>query len=724
MLKERDPKTEAAANFAARLWRLRNHPISMAVVMLLICILGLILRYEDASDWERIPHMGLSPDGEYYSTTYDGYYYLSIARDINEGTPGASEFLKGVPDRDPLNRSPLLSVLIGLGSHWSGVSENHLGAILIPVLGVLVAIPVYFIGLMIGGRVMGLSAALFTLTAPYLLYRSAVGWIDTDALNPFFAMTAAVLFGKFAVTTNSRRYLYLGYGLALWLVFLWWWDMAPGPVTLITFLPLSMALILYYRAPRSEWRWMLGGGILVGIIVMVLVDVPALINKSVAKLLYVAKTETGDFPNIGVSISEQSRAGIHDLVAGIASQEYVLILIGVGLVWMLIARPRLSLVLLPLPLTMLGMAVMFAERFMIFLGPLAGLSIGFLVQRLWNLNRHWVTARAAAVCLLIGVLLPNISTNGAATRFPKPNPSLVSLLEKIRTETPRDALIWSWWDYGYPILYWSRRATLADGSYHPGEAMVHVAWPLTVSDPRSAANFMQFYSLQGNRGIHRVYSAHNNDKGSALARLKELLSKGPQEARRSLELQPLQALEELRSVEDWVKFLYPGEEQTRPIYLLLNRDMLGKAYWWFWFGTWDTERKKGDHVRPMELRGLREQNGVISRPGFTLDRARGTGEIRTAKGQQYFSIKGLSEQTGRSYRLYNYPFNGKAGGFTWYKDAGVGILYGSQIASSVFGQLYFASAIQEGWFERIFFQPHGNQLWKVNPDHYSPPKLQ
>ena len=137
-----------------------------------------------------------------------------------------------------------------------------------PLLGIWLAVPLYLFGRLYGGRMMALVAVCTGLCANYYVYRSNLGWFDTDCLNVTFAFSITYLFIRFGLVNGPRRFVYLAGGGIGYLLFLMWWDQAAQAVTLITLAPLLTVLLLYYR-PKGKERW-LAVAIAVALLAMVL----------------------------------------------------------------------------------------------------------------------------------------------------------------------------------------------------------------------------------------------------------------------------------------------------------------------------------------------------------------------------------------------------------------------------------------------------------------------
>ncbi|MEZ0289860.1 MAG: hypothetical protein ABWJ42_02075 [Sulfolobales archaeon] len=102
--------------------------------------------------------------------------------------------------------------------------------------------------------------------------------------------------------------------------------------------------------------------------------------------------------------------------------------------------------------------------------------------------------------------LPMIVTSGIAVNTPAD--AWIRALEWIRNNTPRDAVIVAWWDYGYWITPLGERASIADGSTINGTQIEILAKILSTNNESIAVDMMKRYlHLQPNKTYVLVYDA-------------------------------------------------------------------------------------------------------------------------------------------------------------------------------------------------------------------------
>ncbi|MEO8602533.1 MAG: STT3 domain-containing protein [bacterium] len=112
-----------------------------------------------------------------------------------------------------------------------------------------------------------------------------------------------------------------------------------------------------------------------------------------------------------------------------------------------------------------------AVRFMLLLAAPFGLAAGVAIGRLHLALDEWATpygrlARGAVTAAALALLfLPlRISYGTAGAYLPRIDRAWVEAFSAIDASTPPDAIVNTWWDYGYWAKYYTRRRVSADGS--------------------------------------------------------------------------------------------------------------------------------------------------------------------------------------------------------------------------------------------------------------------
>jgi undecaprenyl-diphosphooligosaccharide---protein glycotransferase len=390
------------------------------VVMLLACFaVSVGIRYQQLETWKLNPQayfVGERP----MMTTLDAPFWLRWAREYNEGVYLQKDNLRNYPDRteafrerfvpqkfrDPqanfstsssssLSSSeipeiryrdvPLLSFLIAHLAPFFNYNYYFAGTLLIPVLASLFILPLGIYFFQIGVPVSGLLGGLIGTFAGGYYMRSSIGRIDTDMLNLFFPVLAALMI-LLASRTKSERSVLLyatGTGLSLFL-FQWWYNKAG--YTLIYFIVLVFSLFIQQIRFRT---------VLLSAILFVLCSYPGTFLggtgdfqgfvKSYFTIEESRETLTDNriasatFPNTFTTISEVDHVSMDEVFRRVISNPLFDWAGLIGFFGFAVFRWR---ILLPLaPMLALGlMSFQSSNRFIMYLAPFIGIGLGWLLQ--------------------------------------------------------------------------------------------------------------------------------------------------------------------------------------------------------------------------------------------------------------------------------------------------------------------------------------------------------
>ena len=692
------------------------HTALEILAVLCIIALGIFCRLEDLSQWKKVESHTFY-DTKPIHTTFDAWFYLSLAQDLIDDTYTQPDEKRGVPQSPPRPvPPPMISVLAATIVKATNYNLCWVGAILPAVLGPLLVIPLYMIGRFYGGVMCAMLSSLLSVLYPFFIARSNVGRFDTDCLILTFALGAVYLFMRFGLTHTRSRYIFFCAGMLLSALFLWWWDQAQAAVFALAGLPLLIALIFYYRPKRKEgiifYSILIGGGI----IVIIFTD-PALPLRIAERLwrefLYISKGQSGNFPNVGNTISEQYTSSLADIINTTTANTLSFILAAVGFV-LLLWRRRLQAVFLITFIIMSYLAITTANRFILFMIPLVALGTGYAGACIWQALRKTQPLNTL-ICIGLAALLsiPLLTLNARNTRQPKEPGFMVQAMYRIRETTPEDAVIWAWWDHGYALTYYARRATINDGSIHAGELTVINAIPYTTDSFRLAANFMQFYVTQGMGGMHRINSQFNNNPEQGIQFIKSVLGAGPEMARDIIAEAKLKPIADCIATDDWLRFFFPVAK--RPLYLVCDQLMNRTAHWWYWFGTWDINKKDGIHPKFKAYERVSfNKKTVKGDRNLIIDRSTGN-SIQSNRKMPLSRI--VQHANARTRTLNNYRRPGLQFEFnTKYRN---GAIMDADVAESVFSRLFIRAQPDTTYFKPVINSPPYFQLWKVTGDSFS-----
>ena len=511
-------------------------------------------------------------------TAYDSYYYARLAEDYKRGVfvPGGEDKLRFVPDYTTYPKViPFYSWLFAKLSSLFNTYIENLSFWLIPVLAVLFAIPLFLIFEGEGLLLTGLGSSLTAALALIYVVRTSLNRLDTDSIVLFslFALPFAVYK---AYTTNDKRKKYLYLLLLALFSNLFYWSYLHSGLNLVLFFS-SLLFLAYPLLYRRNFSQLWSRGFLKETALLVLAFNPWILLEGVWNLLgrlnkyilHFDKPIEGNFPNVQISISELQKLSLDQIATLTVGSKFLFILGGVGLIAFALFRVRIFILLLPVFLIGL-LSLKGASRFAMFLAPFIGLGLGFLLDWLYQyvrlkLQRETINRVALwglAALLTLVVALADKESFKFVPRPIMPSPVAEAFIELGR-QTPPNAWILTWWDYGYAIQYYARRATFHDGGSQYSPKTYFIALALTSNSPSVGYNITKSLTVCGAKCIDNLLK-----EGFSPKEIKKKFVKG-----------------EL------------GGKSNRPVYWAFTSDLIGKFYWISYFGSWDFDTLKGEHYR-------------------------------------------------------------------------------------------------------------------------------
>lgn len=674
--------------------------------------------------------------------TVDSYFYLDIAKDLQEGKYSNFDPRRHVPEgHERPSTPPLLSVLLAWLSTVSGVSLEWLAILLPPFLGTLLAIPAYIMGFLLAmrarcslireeqrtasARLMGLVTAFCTLLSPFFAARSAIGWFDTDVLNVTFPLLLALYGLKLADGHSKKEHIfYLSNYLLISLLFLWWWDQSHVPVFGFAAIPFVTALIFIgLRSPRELILPLSFGFLLLFIIGLwkgFTVINPLNYLDSLGSMTHYIMEERGDSPFLpaGIAVSEQNFASLKSFIMQGFGWTPGLIFSALGLLSLtFLVRGYIFFLAAIIIVALMSFK---GARFLIFTAPLFGLGVGTLVF----LTFHGLKNRSVQMAALSVILL--MSSWGAARslgtlerKVPRRLPVLFDAMKNIEQKTPQDAIIWASWGHGHPLIYYGQRGTIADGIYHSAELQYFLYVPIATGNYRLAANWMSFYVVNGSKGLQKfnaMVGSGAGDWGSGMVIIQKLLAAGVSSSRKLLAENYNFSADEVAEI---VKFLFPGN--PRPVYLFL--DYLLPTQAWFKIGRWDLQKRQGPGKKIyLPMKNVRiGQDKIITASSrsrkIIIDPSRGSVTV----GKRTLPLQALNIHDGK--KMNSKKYQRKKGLIAEiFLPARMGVLADEKTADTLLTRLFYEFTYNKTFFDLVDMSVPHYSLWQVHGEKYSAAK--
>lgn len=477
--------------------------------ILIAYLFALSMRYIWVAEFQNMPQFQWN--NELMINTNDGYFFAEGARDIVAGHHQSN-------DLSPINEP--LSLLTAWLSHILPISFETLILYMPSFFGALIVVPLILIGHAFGQARMGFVAALIAGIANSYYNRTMTGYYDTDMLNivlPLFTVYFIIL----AILHQRNRFLIpvtLSFAL-----YYWWYPQSYalntavlgmllvytalhertnrhlykialfvviGILSLPLFAKIALALTVFaffHYLPKldQKWFWPLFGTI--AVIYFATGGIDPIWN--LLKNYVIRENISGDaaglhFYNVVQTVREAGHIPFSVFAERISGHTLTFVLGTAGYLLALIAyRP----LLVTLPLAGLGFIAMSAGlRFTIYAVPAMAIGFAYLIFLITQpIGKRWL--RAIVLVVFTGsALYPNylhIREYMTPTVFTAQE---VSSLVNLGELSDEEDYVISWWDYGYPIRYYSDVKTLVDGGKHSGDINYPASYILTQPQQNAA----------------------------------------------------------------------------------------------------------------------------------------------------------------------------------------------------------------------------------------------
>ncbi len=451
-------------------------------------------------------------NGQLMINTNDGYSWAEGARDLMSGVTQPND-LSSVIHAAPQLTAVLATIL--------PFSFETVILYMPAFLSSLIVIPIILIAKDLKNLEMGLIAALLASIAWSYYNRTMVGYYDTDMLNivlPMFFLWSII----WAIDTQKDIYLLI---TALDILVYRWWYPASYSLEFSFFGLIFLYTIIFDRKNPYNYQ-------LLAIMILAMINLDGYIRFALVVSTYflfkqekfdkyvyyilgaaiIAFLVTGGFTPIWVQLSQyifedsikasSSGMGLHffsvmqtvreagkipfeTFANRISGHTITFALSIIGYIYL---AYRHKIMLFALPLIGLGfLASVGGLRFTVYAVPILAMGIAFLITEVSSKIPNKPLKYSIMALLTLAILYPNykhIDGYKVPTVF---NSTEVKVLTQLGEMADREDYVVTWWDYGYPIRYYSDVKTLVDGGKHSGKVNFPVSYILT-NTQKEAAN--------------------------------------------------------------------------------------------------------------------------------------------------------------------------------------------------------------------------------------------
>ena len=649
-------------------------------------------------------------NGQLMINTNDGYFFGA----------GAQHALWGLHEANP--RVPgiwsygVVAVTTFLAKYMPFSLETVM-LYLPAVISSLVVIPIVLIGKLYGRVWWGFWAALLGSVVWSYYNRTMVGYYDSDmfsAMAPMFilyflmksildfklrtALYAALAISIYPFLYDQGRAIIFAMGL-IYVAYLLWYHRRervayestilvllglmpyklPVPWEYMVHLLVIGCVYFYFRRSAPELKKVqIVSGILF-VLFLILGDVfPLIWHKVSSYVVTGTESENGlHFYAVNQTVREAGRIPFDLFARRISGSVIGLFLAGAGyllLIWKY--RPFL----LALPLVGIGMFALWGGlRFTVYAVPVAALSAVYLF--VWGADRienRWARILVPGLAA-VALLVPNIQ-HIVAYKVPTVfnNAEVRDLGALNKKALGKDYTI-AWWDYGYPIWFYSDTSTLIDGGKHDEDNFI-VSKILQTDSPELAANLARLaVERYANDPKHRKVAPE--------------IFKGKD---------PNTVLAELEASN------YPLPPKTREVYLYLPLRMMGIFPTVALFGNLDL--RNGSALRKIEFYPLRPvgQKGMVLQLSNGLQIDIKKGELLSRGGRiplRRLVVASLEKNMKVRVGEQNYHSQGRYS-VVYLKSYGKIVLMDNTTYRSTYVQMFMLGRYDSKLFEPVVLSPY------------------
>jgi len=445
--------------------------------------------------------------------TNDGYYFATAVKNLilnsNLDNPQLSSAVKNYPG--VIYTTLLLSKILPF-------SLDSIILYMPAFTSSLVVIPIILTMRLFNHTIMGFFSALIGSVAWSYYNRTMIGYYDSDmfaVLMQFFVLYSllaitikrtltSVLIASILIVLYPLFYpqgLSLIYGMYLLLSMYMIYFFRKEHITYIAIIILSASLfaipiylkllllivvsVIFYKKV-FELKQLIYISIISFVIFLFAGNVVGLIIGKVFVYLDRGTKEEGlSFFQVIQTVREAGTIPFSTMANRISGSSLGVIVALIGYVLLVVRHKQF---IIALPLIGIGVFSLWGGlRFTVYAVPVAAMSSVFLFYTIASLSQKNIIKYPLIITFTIAMLYPNIVHivgYKVPTVFNKPE---VQILDKLKSiSTPKDYTL-TWWDYGYPIWYYTNTNTLLDGGKHHNDNFI-ISQILNTSSPTQAAN--------------------------------------------------------------------------------------------------------------------------------------------------------------------------------------------------------------------------------------------
>jgi dolichyl-diphosphooligosaccharide--protein glycosyltransferase len=352
-----------------------------------------------------------------------------------------------------------------------------------------------------------------------------------------------------------------------------------------------------------------------------------------------------------------------------------------------------------------------------------------------------ISIKRAVVVVLITLALVSPTVCGAyqttAATVPGSSDPMWNAMDFVKENSTNDTVVISWWDFGYLFQIASDHPTSFDGGSQSGDRAYWVGKALSTSDLAQSKGILQMLSTTGSNASNLLCD-YTGSNVTAVDALDKTLGMSKDKAKSTL-------IKDYNLTEKQAAAVVEQSHPSNPnnVSFVLSSDMIGKAGWWSYFGSWNfnsLESKNYQYYLSSDYVTIKPNSqgkiSVLNDTGVTYNAvvkrgANGTNET-TAQMEAIWAKNGTKVDINGTeynplvasnliaiedgYLTVNKTLD-KNGNFTIYligsDDSYTAILMDNHLKDSVFTRLFLLGGVGQDTFVLSNMQ-EGVSVWTIN----------
>jgi dolichyl-diphosphooligosaccharide--protein glycosyltransferase/undecaprenyl-diphosphooligosaccharide--protein glycosyltransferase len=451
--------------------------------------------------------------GQIMINTNDGYYFATAVKDFIFGTNSDNPQLKTAIESYP--------GIIYMTYIFYKILPFSLDTIILympAIISSLIVIPIILITRLYSHSLMGFFASLLASIAWSYYNRTMIGYYDSDmfaVVMQYFVLYSLlsivryqslnhILLASLFIIIYPLFYpqgLSLIYAMFIILIgYLLYYHKKESfvymTIILLSFslllidwrikLSLIVAIYMIFKSKKIDQKYLIYMAIISFIIYLFGANIMALVVAKISIYLDRGTNENGlKFFQVIQTVREAGNIPFEVMANRISGSVIGVVISFIGYVLLVI---KYRSFILALPLIAIGIFSLWGGlRFTVYAVPIAAISAVFLFYILSFFIRNKIGKYSFIALMTIAMIYPNITHilgYKVPTVFMKDE---VKILDKLNEISDEKDYTLTWWDYGYPIWYYSDTNTLIDGGKHHNDNFI-ISKILNTSSQTQATN--------------------------------------------------------------------------------------------------------------------------------------------------------------------------------------------------------------------------------------------